>query len=273
MNANKQLINLAGILIVVVLLVAGVALIAMPLFTQSRSIDSQTRDIAQNNLLLEQQIASLTEAGGRVDEIDADLAELRAEIAPHPQLDDAYWLVSEAAKTADVHIQTVEAQPATAWSPRGAGSEDGGAAPTEPAAPEGSDGVSEDAAEAETPAPADGAAEGEALTAEGEEPSVPNRQVLLTVTLDVTTPYAETPDDSSADEESGSASAGESADDGGDVELPGTAELARFARKTATFVDALGVGPRLMSPIDVKYSFDDGEAVITVLTYFRTEGS
>jgi type II secretory pathway pseudopilin PulG len=268
-NANKQLINLAGILIVVVLLVAGVALIAMPLFTQSRSIDSQTRNIAQNNLLLEQQIASLTEAGGRVDEIDADLAQLRAEIAPSPQLDDAYWLVSEAAKTADVHIQTVEAQPATAWSPRGAGSEDAGAAPTEPAAPEGSDGVSEDTADAATPAPTDGAAEAEALVAEGEEPGVPNRQVLLTVTLDVMTPYAETPDGSSADEESG----GESAEEGANVELPGTAELARFARKTATFVDALGAGPRLMSPIDIKYSFDDGEAVITVLTYFRTEGS
>lgn len=96
--------------------------------------------------------------------------------------------------------------------------------------------------------------------------------MLLTVTLDVTTAYDAVPDASSADE-ADSAPDGDGADVGEAAELPGMAELATFARKTAAFVDALGAGPRLMSPIDIKYSFDDGEAVITVLTYFRSEAS
>lgn len=281
MNANKQLINLAGVLIVVVLLVLGVVLVAMPLFTQSQTIDSQTRNVTQNNMVLEQQIAALTEAASRADEIDADVAELRAEIAPSPQLDDAYVLISAAAREADIHIQNVEAQPPTAWSPRGAGSEDPAAAPVDPASGEGSDAAASDTADAAAPAPAEGAgggdpaatgADGAAVVSGGEDAGPPNRQVLLTVTLEVTTAYDAVPDASSADE-ADSAPDGDGADAGEAAELPGMAELATFARKTAAFVDALGAGPRLMSPIDIKYSFDDGEAVITVLTYFRSEAS
>ncbi len=35
------------------------------------------------------------------------------------------------------------------------------------------------------------------------------------------------------------------------------------------FVDALGAGPRLISPIDA--TLDDGTLTVTVLTFMRTE--
>ncbi len=257
MNANKQLINLAGIVLVVVLLVAGVALIAMPLYSQSQSIDSQVGTVAQSNMLYEQQIAALSAAETEIDRIDSDVADLRREIAAFPQLDDAHRLISAAAEKVDVRIQTVEAAAPTAWQPRGMpaveGTEASAPAETAPAAAE----AAGAAPTGETPAPAE---------APGDEAS-PNRQVLLTITIDTALPYDVDTDDESADADDDS----ETADEGEASAEETARRLEGLARKAVDFIDALRAGPRLITPVDLKY--DDGSAVITVLTYFRSETS
>ena len=258
MNANKQLINLAGIVLVAVLLVAGVALVAMPLYSQSQSIDAQVGTVAQSNMLYEQQIAALTSAEAEIDQIDADVADLRSEIAAFPKLDDAHRLISAAAKQVDVRIQTVEATAPTAWQPRGTPAVEGteAAAPAEPA-PAATEGAEATTSAGETPAPAEAPV----------DETTPNRQVLLTITIDTALPFAISAEDESADD---------SETDRDDTSSEESAEenarrLEGLARKAVDFIDALRVGPRLITPVDLKY--EDGSAVITVLTYFRSEAS
>ncbi|WP_434811676.1 hypothetical protein [Microbacterium sp. bgisy189] len=107
MNSTKQLINLAGLVLVVAIVVAGIALVALPMYSQSQTIDGQTRTVAQTNVVYETQVAQLSAANDRIDEIDANLAELRREIATAPQLDDVFELINAAAERTDVMIDSV----------------------------------------------------------------------------------------------------------------------------------------------------------------------
>lgn len=263
MNANKQLINLAGILTVVVLLVAGIALIALPMYSESRAVDDQTRSVASNNGIYEQQIAILAEAGARVDEIDGAVAELRDQIAASPQLDDVHALVAAAAEDLDVRVVSVVADDIEPWLPRDQLDEEGNAVAAETPAPA-ADAATADGAEgdAATPSPegeqpADGAAAPDpAVPAEDESPQ---RQLLVTITIDLALPYAVAEDDVEGETES-------STEDGTEID-PDVLEAR--AREAAVFVDALGKGPRLISPIDVAYT--SGKLVVSALAYFRTE--
>ncbi len=257
MNANKQLINLAGILVVVVLIVAGIALVALPMYTQSQTIDGQARTAAQTNMLYEQQIAQLAAAESRIDQIDGELAELRREIASSPQLDDLHVLIDAAARSADVRVTSVNASDGEAWSARGRGSDDGAAttgaeepAQADAAAPS-EEGAASDAAEA--PAP----------SADGN--STPQRQVLTTIVIEVGAGYDAGSGESEGDGETDEGAGGEG--DSGDTLLADDV-LAELAAKGVAFVDALRKGPRLVTPIDLKY--EDGELTVTVLTYYRT---
>jgi len=255
-NANKQLINLAGILIVVVLLLAGVALIAMPMYSQSLEVDKQTRSTSQNNMLLEQQIAVLAGAAAREAEIDRGLDDLRREIAASPQLNDLHQLIAAAARDVDVHITSVEIQEPEDWTPRGTAADEG-------AAPATTDETAEAGSESAE-------ASGDAVTADAPaappESAAPNRQALATIVVEVDVPFAEDPDAADADSETSDGDAGAE-----DVGLQPADALAKLAAKAVAFVDALKKGPRLVSPIDLKY--EGGELTVTVLTYFRTAGS
>lgn len=261
MNANKQLINLAGILAVVVVLVAGVALIALPMYSESRAVDDQTRTVTTNNTIYQQQVAILAEAGARIDQIDADLESLRAQIAPDTQLDDIHALVAEAAEDLDIRVMSVAVDEPEPWTPRTQVDEDGNvvaeAAPaaaegaaTDAEATSGSSGDDVAATPAATPAPTDPAA---ADAADGS----PQRQVLVTITLDLAQPF----------EIDGTETEGESTEDTA-ADLDVEAATAR-ALTASAFVDALSSGPRLVLPIDVAYT--DGTLVVSAYTYFRTE--
>ena len=65
MTLNKQLINLLGILLAVVVLVAGLALIAYPMFAQAQTLDGNTRTVAQTNSVYQAQVDSLLKDGDR----------------------------------------------------------------------------------------------------------------------------------------------------------------------------------------------------------------
>lgn len=269
MNTNKQLINLAGILIIVVLLVAGVALVALPMFTQSQTIDGQTRSVAQTNMVYEQQIAQLAAAEARIGEIDGELDELRREITLSPQLDDLHLLIASAAESVDVHVSSVEVSNPDGWSARGRGTPEEAPAveaPTSEPAPD----ADAAAAAGTEPAPTDAEGE-EAPAVSAEEIAGPQRQVLATIVIDVGTGFAEGPvqteEASGENSDAADAEADGAEGDGGTVLLADDV-LEELAAKGVEFVDALRKGPRLVTPIDLKY--EDGELTVTVLTYYRT---
>lgn len=210
MNINKQLINVAGILLVVVVLVAGVAFIALPMFSQAQATDAQTATVEQTNAVYQAQIDALSAAEDRSEEIDASLAGLRTQIAATPKLDDVFEIVAKAAEANQATIESVVAAEPTAFAARPAVVDVGGLgrpteAPEEPAE-----------AEATTPADADGSADASDGGAAAEpaapvdgEALGPQQEVMVTIVVTV-------PD----------------------------------AKTAAAFVDALRVGPRLILPTD-----------------------
>lgn len=260
MNANKQLINLAGVLGVVVVLVAGIALVAFPMYSESRAIDDQTRTVSTNNTIYEQQVAILAEAGARIDQIDADLAALRAQIASDTQLDDIHALIADTAKDLDIRVVSVAADEAEPWTPRTQVDEDGNVVAD--AAPAVADGGGTGAAATPEPTPA-ASGEDPAATPAAPAPAAPEggdaspqRQVLITVTLDLSLPF-----ESQAETET-------DAEEGEDAAVDAEEVTAR-AMTASSFVDALTRGPRLVLPINVAYT--NGTLVVSALTYFRTE--
>ncbi|SFI37026.1 MULTISPECIES: hypothetical protein [Microbacterium] len=218
MNPNKQFINLLGIVVIAAILVAGVALIALPMWSQSQTTDASTRTVAQTNAVYEVQVAQLTAAQDGEADLDRQLAELRADIPAITKSDDVFDIVNGAATDLDLTIQTITVADAEDWTPRAAAVE----APTEvPAAGAQSTGGDEETDSAATTDPA-------AAPTPTEPTATPQRQA--TVNIEVAVPDA----------------------------------------KTATaFIDALGRGPRLVSPLNA--AFDDGTLTLTVLTFFRTE--
>ena len=173
MNIPKQLINLLGAVVVIGVVVAGIALIALPMYGSSQTTDASARTVAQTNDVYDIQVQTLAAERERMDEITADLASLRRQIAAIPQLDDVFEIVIASAADTGATITSVTASDPEAWAPRGAASDDPTAtAPAdtavEPASPE------TDATEVGGTAPADG------TTA----PS-PSQQVPLTIVVEL----------------------------------------------------------------------------------------
>ena len=266
MSASKQLINLVGVLVTVLVLVGGIALIALPMYSQARTIDSNTRTVAQTNAVYEQQISQLTAVEADSAALDAELEVLREQIAASPQLDDVHKLVADAAKTLDIRVVSVSVADPVPWAARTAGGDT-----AQPAAPT-EEGVVADPAvgsEEETSsvddsgvrgAPAVQQAGAEQAGAEqvGAEQTGAEQEVTVTITVDLLLPYSVSPTD---DDESGDAA----------QDPVSASDATALAAKASRFIDALGAGPRLIAPINVAYS--DGKIVVDVLAYFHTEGS
>lgn len=234
MNIPRQMLNLIGIVVAVGLLVAGVTLIALPMYGSAQKIDLETSTVAQTNGIYEVQVARLAGANEDIDQLTADVSALREQIAPAPHLDDAMVIVVDAAQATDATIETVSAGDPEPWTPRTglADAEGTGTAPADPAAApaEGEAAPAEGADAAATTETTEGtdAATGGAETPAAEPEASPQQQIPLTITLTV-----------------------------------------RDARSAARFVDALGAGPRLLVPIDATL---DGETLtVTALALVRTE--
>lgn len=174
MNSNRQLVNLVGILLVVAILVAGVALVALPMYAQSQTIDANTVTVEQTNAIYEAQIAQLAAADEQIDAVDADLAALRTAIPAKTSLDDVFEIIAAASDRAHVTINTIKVVDPEDWMPRTGVETDPEAAAAAEAAP--------DADAATDPTTDDGSApEGTAT----EEQIGPKPQQQLTVTIEV----------------------------------------------------------------------------------------
>lgn len=251
MTLNKQLINLLGILFAVVVLVAGLALIAYPMFAQAQTLDKNTSTVAQTNAVYQTQIAALSAAEAKSDELDANLAALRQQIAATPKLDDVYEIVDTAAKRADVRVESVTADAESPWVARTAVDENGNVVEATPT-PAATDAATDTSTDASTST--DATAQAPAASAES-----PQRQVLVTVTIDLAQPYVV---DETTEGDATAANA-----DADPVEVRTT--LTDEAQKAADLVDAFGGGPRLLSPINV--AFSDGKLTLSTLAFIRTE--
>lgn len=241
MSIPKQLINLLGLVVVIGVLVAGVALAALPLFGASQATDSQTRTVAQTNDVYEIQVQQLSAAEERMSEITASLVQLRREISATPQLDDAHEIIIDAAAETGVTITTVVVDDPEAWTPRVSTTED------DPS----SGPVTEDAATPEAGA-------GDAATGDAATPAAPGSgSAEMTDGGFETAPSA----DASADAEAETSPQRQ-------IPLTITVEVADAAQ-AAAFMDALGRGPRLIAPIDGTLA--DGTLIVSALLFTRTE--
>lgn len=210
MNIPRQMINLIGIVLVVGILVAGIALIALPPYGSAQVIDTDTRSVAQTNGLYEIRVTSLSADAERIDEITADVTQLRLEIPASSHLDDVVQIAVDAAVETGVTIEGFEAAAPEAWAPRTGLGEDGQqAAPTDAPATTPDAGTTEGNAPAPE-ATADGTDPATTPPVEGTDAAAsPQRQIPVTIRVAV--PSAEA---------------------------------------AAAFMDALGRGPRLLLPID-----------------------
>lgn len=235
MNIPKNLINLLGVVVVVGVVVAGVCLVALPLYGASQSTDSQARTVAQSNDVYEIQVQQLSGHKERMAEITASLGELRREIAAIPQLDDVYEIIVAAAADTGVTITSVTAADPEEWVPRVPGAADDGTTGDAAAPPAAGPALSPTAPAADSPAPGAGAA--------GPEPAAPSGDVPADASAAQTSPQRQIP-------------------------LTIAVEAAD-AMQASAFMDALGRGPRLIAPTDG--TLDDGVLTVSALVFIRTE--
>jgi hypothetical protein len=156
---NKQLVNLIGAVASLAILALGVLVFALPLFSSAGATAASADDVAAQNRAQQTVLDTLTAQSADMTELDATVAELRAEIPEAAHLDDVLLLAVEAAQAHGGAVTTVTPATPEAFAPRVVAADDAGSAPAageaEPA-PEPSPSAEASATEA-TEAPTDAA--------------------------------------------------------------------------------------------------------------------
>jgi hypothetical protein len=114
----RSIIHLIGALVTAAVLALGVALVAMPLGFQALGVLGQTATVANTNALYQAQVDHLRDEEGRLDQIQASVTALQAQITPAPELDDVFEVVAMAADASDVSITSVAAGEAASFTTR-----------------------------------------------------------------------------------------------------------------------------------------------------------
>ena len=120
MNIPKQFVNLIGAVLAVAIAAAGMLLVAVPVWTESRSITNDAELVAETNLGYEVQIASLRKSEAGIDDIQDTVEELRREIPAEPRLDEVFEIIAAAAADTGVALVSATAGDRVAWAPRAA---------------------------------------------------------------------------------------------------------------------------------------------------------
>lgn len=119
MRIPRRLINIAGTLLVLVALIAGTVLMALPVYFESFELAAEKRKVEASNGQLQSQIDALRTKEAEMPAVDADLESLHRQLPPIPQLDDVTQLVIKSAGRADVTITNVSFSPWVPFEPRG----------------------------------------------------------------------------------------------------------------------------------------------------------
>lgn len=144
---SKQLITALGLVVSLGVVALGLFLVAMPIYFQSVTVDGETAQVANVNAIYQAQVDMLHEQSQSLDQINASVTGLRAQIPATGQYDDLFEVIANAAATSQVTITAVTAGTQTVFtSPTGSGA--GGVAtapapaptpaPTDPAGTDGS---------------------------------------------------------------------------------------------------------------------------------------
>lgn len=118
MMMQRRLISLVGTLVVLIVLVAGTLLMALPVYIESKDIKNEEARVAASNELLVAQINGLRLKQAEMPTIEGELAELRTELPPIPQLEDVVRLTLRAASEADGSVTGVGFNDPTEFLPR-----------------------------------------------------------------------------------------------------------------------------------------------------------
>ncbi|GAA5037168.1 hypothetical protein ACFQRL_13490 [Microbacterium fluvii] len=115
MNLPKQFINLLGAVLAIAIVIAGVALIALPMYGTAQATLASARTVEQTNDTYQMQVDALTVAAASIDQTDANVAELRTEITAIPQLDDVHEIIAAAAEDTDATVMSTVASDPVTW--------------------------------------------------------------------------------------------------------------------------------------------------------------
>lgn len=129
---TKQLITLIGALISAAVIVAAVVIGVVPLVGGVFSADTDRQQVASTNASYETQIATLTEQKEKLDEINAGVEQLRAQIPDKQLLNQVFERISRAATSAGVTVVAVNRADVAPYVPR-TGAEDAAASVPAPA--------------------------------------------------------------------------------------------------------------------------------------------
>jgi len=130
----KHLVTAIGLIVSLGVIALGVFLVALPLYFQAVGVDAQTATVAGTNAIYQAQVDNLTAQQENLDQINADVAELRAQLPADGQLDDVFEVVGRAAETTGVQLTAVTAGEQVAFAERtGVEGADGAAATATPA--------------------------------------------------------------------------------------------------------------------------------------------
>lgn len=114
---NRMLINLVGALAILVVIVLGFLMFAVPQISAAVTTHRETEAVEVQNEALAAQLTELQAAETRIDELEAETEDLRTEIPAQPNLDDMFVTVAQAATEAGVEIVSATAGDASEWSP------------------------------------------------------------------------------------------------------------------------------------------------------------
>lgn len=174
MNATvpTRVIHIVGALLVLAVAVAGMLMIALPLFVQAQATTQSASDAAAGNLAYRDQVTALAAEEDRRGEIETELAALREAIPASADLDDVFERIAAAAGETGVTLVSASAGEPEAWTARPADVTAESAQATADGA--GSTGETDAAASGpETPAPAADASRqqvGLTIVVESEDP-------------------------------------------------------------------------------------------------------
>jgi hypothetical protein len=159
---NKQLVNLIGAAASLAILLLGVLVCALPMFSSANATMSNADDVAQQNQTQQSILDGLTSQAGQLPDIQQDVSELRREIPASERLEDVVELATDAAAAHGGAVQAVTRGESAAFAQRtmevvtAEVSTDGGAAGLPAPAPSSTPAPAEEDAEAEpAPAPAE----------------------------------------------------------------------------------------------------------------------
>lgn len=180
---TRQLINLIGGLVTVLVLVAGVVLIGLPMYSGAQAAGKEADDVARGNATQQIVIDGLRVQEAQFDQLEDEVAQLRRQIAVEPRVDDVVALALAAVSAQGGTLDSVSATEAVPFAVR---VDEQAPAPAAEADP----GTAEASA---TDAAADGAAD---ATAAASAPvaapaSGADTQLQVPVTLAMTAPSVE----------------------------------------------------------------------------------